>query len=109
MCASFPVSTYVMVENTAAVPQTALPRVNQSAKWNSRIMEKGFRAVRLFINASQNYDVVCIISMLNGAVEARVVGKVLAAHRTLRQAPLHRAVEHMPEYIAIAKAAMPIL
>jgi hypothetical protein len=32
-----------MLENSAPVPQTALPRVNQSAKWNSRIIEKRFR------------------------------------------------------------------
>jgi hypothetical protein len=31
-----------MVENTAPVPQTALASVNQSARWNSRIMAKGF-------------------------------------------------------------------
>src|SRR5579862_2582860 len=31
-----------MMENKPAVPQTALPRVNQSAKWNSRIIENGF-------------------------------------------------------------------
>jgi hypothetical protein len=30
-----------MVENRAPVPQTAFARVNQSAKWNSRIIEKG--------------------------------------------------------------------
>ena len=29
-----------MLEKSAPVPQTALPKVNQSAKWNSRIMEK---------------------------------------------------------------------
>src|SRR5687768_1666127 len=32
-----------MLENSAPVPQTALPRVNQSAKWNSRIIEKRLR------------------------------------------------------------------
>ena len=29
-----------MLENKAPTPQTALPSVNQSARWNSRIMEK---------------------------------------------------------------------
>lgn len=31
-----------MVEKMEPIPHTALPNVNQSARWNSRIMEKGF-------------------------------------------------------------------
>jgi hypothetical protein len=38
------------MENNAAVPHTALPRVNQSAKWNSRIIEKGFVGFGVFID-----------------------------------------------------------
>ena len=41
MCLTSLVSRYVMVANSAPVPQTALPSVNQSARWNSRIMENG--------------------------------------------------------------------
>jgi hypothetical protein len=33
------------MENNAPVPQTAFASVNQSASWNSRIMEKGLRGV----------------------------------------------------------------
>jgi len=33
----------VIVAKMAAVPHMALPSVNQSAKWNSRIIENGFR------------------------------------------------------------------
>jgi hypothetical protein len=31
----------LMMANIAPTPQTALANVNQSARWNSRIMEKG--------------------------------------------------------------------
>ena len=31
----------VITENNAPTPQNALARVNQSARWNSRIIEKG--------------------------------------------------------------------
>jgi hypothetical protein len=33
------------MENSAPVPQTAFASVNQSARWNSRIIEKGLCGV----------------------------------------------------------------
>jgi hypothetical protein len=37
------------MENNAPVPQTAFASVNQSARWNSRIMEKGFCSLCIFM------------------------------------------------------------
>jgi hypothetical protein len=37
-----------MMEKSAPVPQTAFARVNQSARWNSRIMENGFFGLPVF-------------------------------------------------------------
>ncbi|MNY58184.1 hypothetical protein D3C86_1944920 [compost metagenome] len=39
-CSTSFVSRYDITENRAPTPQTALPSVNQSARWNSRIIEK---------------------------------------------------------------------
>jgi hypothetical protein len=40
------------MENNAPVPQTAFASVNQSARWNSRIMAKGFCGLCIFIMIS---------------------------------------------------------
>src|SRR5450756_3004102 len=45
MCRTSPVCRNVMTENSAPTPQTALASVNQSARWNSRIIEKGLFSV----------------------------------------------------------------
>src|SRR5581483_9319398 len=37
-----------MIENSAPTPLAALPRVNQSARWNSRIIANGLRSVMVF-------------------------------------------------------------
>jgi hypothetical protein len=41
-----------MLEKIAPVPQTAFARVNQSAKWNSRIIENGFFGVLVVIECA---------------------------------------------------------
>ena len=40
-CQTAPVCRYDITEKSAPTPQQALPSVNQSARWNSRIIEKG--------------------------------------------------------------------
>src|ERR1700712_2357799 len=42
MCRMSPVCRNVITENSAPTPQKALASVNQSARWNSRIIENGF-------------------------------------------------------------------
>jgi len=44
-----------------------------------------------------------------GLHDTRVDGKAFATNQAFGHAPLHHALEHMPEYIALAKAAMPVL
>jgi hypothetical protein len=44
-CQTSPVRRYDITENSAPTPQKALARVNQSARWNSRIIEKGLAFV----------------------------------------------------------------
>src|SRR4051812_44054002 len=42
MCLTSCTCRYVITENRAPTPQNALASVNQSARWNSRIIENGF-------------------------------------------------------------------
>src|SRR3989344_5739318 len=48
-CSTSFVSRYDMTENSAPTPQTALPSVNQSARWNSRIIEKRLGGCGVFM------------------------------------------------------------
>ena len=44
------------MEKIAPMPQTAFARVNQSANWNSRIIENGFLGVFVVIDFTAPYN-----------------------------------------------------
>jgi len=53
-CISSPDCRYDITENSAPTPQKAFASVNQSARWNSRIIEKGLgRSMARRIDPSQ--------------------------------------------------------
>jgi hypothetical protein len=73
-----------MVENIAPMPQTAFPRVNQSASWNSRIIAKGLGGRGVVIETESPGEFVVI-----GAKSVRISGQArVSAEKSSKSIPI---------------------